>query len=85
MPRVTVLEQSCKGVEDCGICAFVCPKSLFKAADQMNKAGYIPPRIDHQEECTGCRSCMIYCPDFSIVVRGEAPGRISSEEKEEDD
>jgi len=83
MPTVTVLEQSCKGVEDCGICTFVCPASLFSASGRMNSAGYVPPQIENQDKCTGCRNCMIYCPDFSIVVEKSADG--PSEEKEEDE
>ena len=72
MSKVTVLEQSCKGVEDCGICTLVCPVSLFSASGKMNEAGYVPPRIDEIDKCTGCGNCMIYCPDFSIVVeKGE--------------
>ncbi len=85
MPTVTILEQSCKGVEDCGICTFICPKSLFKASDKMNNAGYVPPQVDGVEECTGCMSCMIYCPDFSIVVEKHAKDLVSAEEKEEDE
>jgi 2-oxoglutarate ferredoxin oxidoreductase subunit delta len=85
MPIVTVLEQSCKGVEDCGICTFVCPVSLFRASEKMNNAGYVPPRIDGQEKCTGCKNCMIYCPDFSIVVEKEAQEPASAGEKEDDE
>ncbi len=85
MPTVTILEQSCKGVEDCGICTFVCPKSLFRASDKMNNVGYVPPRIEGQEKCTGCMSCMIYCPDFSIVVEKNAQGPTSVKEKEKDE
>ena len=51
MPKVTIFSQSCKGVDDCGICAFVCPEHLFKACRQMNDAGYYPPEITDQEAC----------------------------------
>jgi len=34
----------------------------------MNEAGYLPPEIKDISECTGCMNCMIYCPDFAIVV-----------------
>ena len=43
MQKVTLFPQSCKGMEDCGICTFVCPKSLFVASEEMNEAGYLPP------------------------------------------
>ena len=68
MPKVTIFSQSCKGVDDCGICAFVCPENLFKACRQMNDAGYHPPEITDPGACTGCQNCMIYCPDFAIAV-----------------
>jgi 2-oxoglutarate ferredoxin oxidoreductase subunit delta len=70
MQKVTMLSQSCKGMEDCAICAFVCPKSLFVASGKMNEAGYLPPLPPDQEKCTACGNCMIYCPDFAIVVEG---------------
>ncbi len=84
MPTVTVLEQSCKGVEDCGICTFVCPESLFKSSERINNAGYVPPQVEGREKCTGCRNCMIYCPDFSIVVEKDSQGPTSAE-KEDDE
>lgn len=84
MPTVTVLEQSCKGVEDCGICTFVCPESLFKSSERINNAGYVPPQVEGQDKCTGCRNCMIYCPDFSIVVEKDSQGPTSAE-KEDDE
>ncbi|UCE74323.1 MAG: 4Fe-4S binding protein [Methanomassiliicoccales archaeon] len=34
----------------------------------MNDTGYIPPEIEEENKCTGCENCMIYCPDFAIVV-----------------
>ena len=71
MPKVIIFSQSCKGVDDCGICAHVCPKELFAACKEMNESGYYPPEIADPEECTGCRNCMIYCPDYAIVVEVE--------------
>lgn len=71
MPTVVLLRQACKGIEDCGICKFVCPKDLFTASNEMNTAGYLPPKVDHEEDCTGCCNCMMFCPDFAIVVLSE--------------
>ena len=72
MSTVTIFRQTCKGIESCGICAFRCPKDLFHASDRMNEAGYLPPEIDDESECTGCENCMIYCPDFAIVVEKDS-------------
>jgi 2-oxoglutarate ferredoxin oxidoreductase subunit delta len=72
MSKVTLFSQACKGVEDCGICRFVCPKDLFDACEEMNAAGYFPAEIKDESECTGCQNCMIYCPDFAIAVETES-------------
>ena len=72
MRKVTLFPQACKGMEDCGICAFVCPKHLFVASEEMNEAGYLPPLPPDEEKCTACGNCMIYCPDFAIMVEGGA-------------
>ena len=70
MLKVSIISHSCKGMDDCGICAFVCPKSLFEPGEELNEAGYAPPSQPDEEECTSCGNCMIYCPDFAIVVTG---------------
>ena len=72
MPRITIFPQSCKGIEDCGICIFVCPKGVFVESKQMNEAGYLLPRAEDQTECTVCQLCMMSCPDFAIVVEENA-------------
>jgi 2-oxoglutarate ferredoxin oxidoreductase subunit delta len=68
MPKVTILSQNCKGVDQCGICKYVCPKDLYEDSKEMNSAGYVPPAIPDDEACTACENCMIYCPDMAIVV-----------------
>ena len=68
MSKITIFSQACKGVDDCGICAHVCPEQLFEACKEMNESGYYPPEIKDPDECTGCQNCMICCPDFAIVV-----------------
>ena len=68
MPSITVFASLCKGVEDCGICIFLCPKDVFVKSEKLNSAGYLPPKICDESLCTGCQNCMISCPDFAIVV-----------------
>lgn len=68
MAYVTILPESCKGVEDCGLCMEVCPKDLFAAAEKANSRGYLPSAITDQDACTGCQACQFICPDFAIVV-----------------
>ena len=79
MGKVEVFTEQCKGMDDCGICKFVCPKDLFRACTEMNSAGYYPPEITDESECTGCQNCMICCPDFAIVAEKET----DQESKEE--
>ncbi len=80
MSAVTIFRETCKGVEDCGICAFVCPKSLFEPSGEMNAAGYVPPKVTDQDKCTGCQNCMISCPDMAIVVTRPASAKEGSDE-----
>lgn len=68
MASVTILTESCKGVEDCGLCMEVCPKDLFVAADKANSRGYLPSAISDQSLCTGCQACMFTCPDFAVIA-----------------
>jgi 2-oxoglutarate ferredoxin oxidoreductase subunit delta len=77
---VTILKDACKGVEDCGICIFVCPKDLFVESGRMNAAGYIPPKLQNEDDCIKCQNCMIYCPDFAIIAEGKE--KAESDERE---
>jgi len=79
MSKITIFSQSCKGVDDCGICMFVCPKQVFAKSGELNEAGYVPPTVSDESLCTGCENCMISCPDFAIVV--EKDDSESSSEK----
>jgi len=72
MAKITLLTDSCKGVEDCGICIFVCPKHVLIESGEMNEAGYLPPKVRDEALCTGCENCMISCPDFAIVVEKDS-------------
>ena len=68
MSGITIFKNTCKGVEDCGICIFVCPKNVYEPSDEMNELGYVPPRAAREDQCIACLSCMISCPDMAIVV-----------------
>ena len=71
MPKVFIISESCKGVDDCFICSFVCPKDLFEPGGVLNAQGYLPSRIKDESECIGCGNCMISCPDMAIVVESD--------------
>ena len=68
MPRIIIFSERCKGFKECGICSFVCPKDFFRSSELINRLGYMPSEIRNEQECSGCQNCMIYCPDFAIVV-----------------
>ena len=68
MSKVIILREACKGVEDCGICVFVCPRQVLVQSKEMNQKGYMLPKVKDEALCTDCQNCMIYCPDFAIVV-----------------
>ncbi len=84
MHKVALLHQSCKGVEDCGICIFVCPKKIFAASEVANDAGYLIPQRKDEEQCTACENCMVFCPDFAIVVEKD-PAMTPAKRKVQDE
>lgn len=66
MAKVTFATDTCKG---CGLCVNACPKGLLQLSkDKINKKGHHPAEITNQEECVGCASCAIMCPDCVITV-----------------
>lgn len=49
----------------CGICVALCSKNNFDVAPDGL------PLFARPEDCNGCRSCELHCPDFAIrMVRG---------------
>jgi len=75
LAEVTIYEELCKGVEECGICIEMCPKKLFSPSESLNRKGYRPPRVKGRETCTQCQNCMIYCPDLAIAVEPKESGK----------
>ena len=75
MAELTIYQELCKGVEECGICIEVCPKKLFFPSEGLNRKGYKPPRVENPETCTQCQNCMVYCPDLAIAVEPKKSGK----------
>lgn len=60
--HVHINEKYCKA---CGICIGLCPKEVY-GSDYLGKAV-----VDSPEKCTGCRICLLHCPDFCLEVGEE--------------
>jgi len=71
MGEIRIYQDLCKGVEECGICLYVCKKEVLKPSETLNQKGYRPPWVVKNDQCTVCENCMIFCPDLAIVVSGE--------------
>jgi 2-oxoglutarate ferredoxin oxidoreductase subunit delta len=66
--EIHIIVDRCKG---CGFCIEFCPHDVLKKSDRINAEGYYPPGIKNPENCTGCRTCELLCPDFAIFVKPE--------------
>ena len=62
---VYIDKEACKG---CGICIAVCPKNILTFTKDLNQKGVPYPIIIDESKCILCENCMIYCPDFAVVV-----------------
>ena len=71
LAELRIYQDLCKGVDECGICLYVCQKEVFKPSETLNQKGYRPPVVMKDDQCTACGNCMIFCPDMAIVVLGE--------------
>ncbi len=64
---ILIDQEKCKA---CHICVSVCPREVIGISARINKAGYIYAEViaEKAQECTGCKSCAIMCPDVAISV-----------------
>jgi len=66
--KIYLNEEFCSG---CGICIEFCPKKVLISSSSLSRRGVFPPVVNKIEECTECRICELYCPDFAIAVEGD--------------
>lgn len=55
----------CKG---CALCVEACPKHILRLSGKVNVSGYPYIEIFDEDNCIGCASCGIICPDGCITV-----------------
>ena len=61
-----VYREWCKS---CGICIALCPKKVY---DKNENGG---PLIARPDDCIGCLTCEVHCPDFAISITERYPDR----------
>jgi Pyruvate/2-oxoacid:ferredoxin oxidoreductase delta subunit len=40
-------------------------------SDVIGDLGYNLARVEFPEKCTGCKACLLYCPDLATAVEEE--------------
>ena len=63
--QVVIDRERCKG---CELCRSFCPKQLIEMDTQVNAKGYCPAKMTRNDECVGCTSCALVCPDCAIDI-----------------
>jgi len=66
--KVKIDEKLCKG---CYFCVRFCPMGVFVKSDLIGDLGYNLARVEYAEKCTGCKACLLYCPDLAVAVEQE--------------
>ena len=65
MFELKIEKEKCKG---CGLCVSVCVRNLLKLSPEKNSSGLPYMYITDDNECIGCKSCAIICPDSVISI-----------------
>ena len=68
---IVIDDEYCKG---CGICIHFCPKHVLEVSKEVNSRGFFTPWVVDGGECTRCRQCELFCPDFAIFIVEEKEG-----------
>ena len=74
---VVINAEECKG---CGLCVEVCPPSVLKISEALNRMGYHPAEY-LGVACTGCGVCFYVCPEpGGITVYKRVAGKTTEVE-----
>ncbi len=66
--QVVVKQEFCKG---CNLCIEYCKPQVLASSHSLNEMGYHYAEAANPEQCTGCMSCTLVCPDLVIEVYSE--------------
>ena len=61
---IVIDAEECKG---CGLCVEVCPPTVLKISEALNRMGYHPAEYKGIE-CTGCGVCFYVCPEPAAIT-----------------
>ena len=66
MSLIKVNNSRCKS---CYLCVNACPKQVLSIGEKIGKTGNFIVEINKEKEndCIGCKSCAIVCPDLAIT------------------
>lgn len=62
---VEIDTERCKG---CDICIQTCPYDVLSMSREVNTKGYTYSYMSNPDNCVGCASCGLVCPDGCIRV-----------------
>lgn len=62
---IEVDTERCKG---CELCVETCPFDVLSMSKEVNMKGYAYSYMLNPDNCTGCSSCGLICPDGCIRV-----------------
>ncbi|OFW58661.1 MAG: hypothetical protein A2133_08050 [Actinobacteria bacterium RBG_16_64_13] len=64
--RIEIDKERCKG---CTFCIEFCPKKCISLSGELNLKGYFVAALDADNDCTGCGTCAVMCPEVAIEVQ----------------
>ena len=58
-------DRLCKG---CRLCIDFCPKGVLDMSVKLNEGGTPYAEVRHSENCIGCKSCTLVCPEACVEL-----------------
>jgi len=47
---------------------------VFVRSDKIGELGYNLAQVESPEKCTGCKACLLYCPDLAVAIEEQKDG-----------